>query len=155
LDPDQIDAYLAEVLRDDDVFLRAEEDWIDWDDFKKKRSYESLDNFDYESLKELAEKIDEGAYEKTYDVHGCDLPTEMIAKGVNATKVSVKNFCGEIEFLENIGYEDEDFVFVLFRGKSLGKNLVEDGHVVVPEKLLHVFLPKELFDFCDKSFTLL
>lgn len=111
---------------------------------------EDLQKQDDDFIDELIADIEKGRYKNRYDIHGHERPDEMIAKGVNAIKISDKNFCNVIHFLENMGYDDEDFVFVVFIGKSLGKNLYGDGNIVIPEKLLKIFLPSELFKFCDK-----
>lgn len=80
-----------------------------------------------------------------YEIEG---EKELVLKalGVNAFALEVENFetATLIEKLEEVfidfqimGY-DENFVYVFFEGKNLGSNLMDDGDIVRPEKIIFV-----------------
>lgn len=151
------DEIVSMVDTDEPVFLRAEPEWSEWEDFRKKRSREDLWDADRWELAPIIEYLKNKEYKKVYTVRYNDngVPRLMIAKGVNAIEVFVDNFCDAVSFLEMImtcGGQDRDasYDFVLFIGEKLGRNYVNDGDIVVPKKLLKVYTDKELLSICGE-----
>lgn len=136
-----------------DVYLRADDHGDDVDYFKKQRSYEDFEYKEDAEIKEIMDVFESGNLGNRYDVEcdSCGNPIVLSAKGVNAVLVTEGTFCSVVKDLIHMGYERDDYFFVLFTGKNLGKNLVEDGNVVVPVEVLAQFYPVEMRRFCVSS----
>lgn len=90
-------------------------------------------------------------YEKMYVIEmDGDQPVSMTAKGLNAVRVTRENIGEEAGFLHLLmtgGCPGSDFFiyhFVIFKGKSIGKNYVGDGEVVIPMELIKVYTSQEM-----------
>jgi len=145
---------LVDVLKGENVFLRAEPDWNGWENFKKKRSREDLWDADRWELMPIIEYLSNPAYKKVYTVEfNNGVPRMMKAKGVNAVYVSIDNICDEVSFLHSIMTCDRPsemgfYKFVLFMGTELGRNYVNDGDIVIPRELVKVYDDSELISIC-------
>ena len=139
------------------VFLRAEPGWNGWEDFTKQRSREDLWDADRWELEPIIEYLKNKEYKKVYTVrYDNGRPMLMIAKGVNAVEIFEDNICDAVSFLEMImtcGGETEGgfYKFILFIGKKLGRNYVNDGDIVVPLSLLKVYDDSELISICEEK----
>ena len=147
---------LVEILKNENVFLRAEPEWNGWEDFTKQKSREDLWDADRWELMPIIEYLKNKEYKKVYTVKYNDngTPRLMIAKGVNAIQVNKENICGAVSFLEMImtcgGETDGGFYkFVLFTGEKLGRNYVDDGDVVAPLSLLKIYDDADLLSICS------
>ena len=145
---------LTGFLNEEDVYLRAEPFWKGWNDFARKKSVEDMSDADRWEREAIIDYMKSHDYKKVYRIEVRNgMPVSMVARGVNAIRVTNENMCKSVDFLHYLmtGGNISEFGFynfILFTGKKLGRNYVDDGDIVIPLKLIKVYKDEELYRIC-------